>query len=105
MDKQRCPIEEIAEFLNSKIQGWINYQVKFRKHKLNSLFRILKGGLQSGREGGISAQVDLISKRASGSTDSRRITLNYLLIGKEDVLTHNFMYNKICMMGDYHVMF
>jgi len=38
-------IEEIAEFFNSKIQGWINYYGKFRKHKLNSLFRIFEGRL------------------------------------------------------------
>ena len=35
-------IEEIAEFFNTKIQGWINYYGKFRKHKLNSLFRIFE---------------------------------------------------------------
>ena len=35
-------IEDIAEFFNTKIQGWINYYGKFRKHKLNSLFRIFE---------------------------------------------------------------
>jgi len=35
-------IEEIAEFFNAKIRGWINYYGKFRKHKLNSLFRVLE---------------------------------------------------------------
>ncbi len=38
-------IEEIAEFFNTKIQGWINYYGKFRKYKLNSLFRIFEGRL------------------------------------------------------------
>jgi len=35
-------IEEIAEFFNSKILGWINYYGKFRKHRLNPLFRIFE---------------------------------------------------------------
>ncbi len=35
-------IEEIAEFFNAKIRGWINYYGKFRKHGLNSVFRILE---------------------------------------------------------------
>ena len=35
-------IEEIAEFFNAKIMGWINYYGKFRKHKLNPLFRIFE---------------------------------------------------------------
>jgi len=35
-------IEDIAEFFNTKIQGWINYYEKFRKHKLNPLFRIFE---------------------------------------------------------------
>ena len=38
-------IEDIAEFFNMKIQGWINYYGKFRKHKLYSLFRIFEGRL------------------------------------------------------------
>ena len=38
-------IEEIAEFFNSKILGWINYYGKFRKHSLNSLFRIFESRL------------------------------------------------------------
>ena len=32
-------IEEIAEFFERKIIGWINYYGKFRKHALNPLFR------------------------------------------------------------------
>jgi len=35
-------IEEIAEFFNAKILGWINYYGKFRKHRLNSLFRVFE---------------------------------------------------------------
>lgn len=35
-------IEDIAEFFNTKIQGWINYYGKFRKHRLNSLFRFFE---------------------------------------------------------------
>lgn len=35
-------IDEIAEFFNAKIRGWINYYGKFRKHKLNSVFRIFE---------------------------------------------------------------
>ena len=35
-------IEEIAEFFNAKIRGWINYYGKFRKHKLNGVFRVLE---------------------------------------------------------------
>lgn len=45
---QRCTnrsIEEIAEFFNAKIRGWINYYGRFRKHRLNPLFRIFKGRL------------------------------------------------------------
>ena len=38
-------IEEIAEFFNAKIEGWINYYGKFRKHRLNPLFRIFEGRL------------------------------------------------------------
>lgn len=38
-------IEEIAEFFNSKILGWIGYFGKFRKHKLNPLFRIFESRL------------------------------------------------------------
>jgi RNA-directed DNA polymerase len=38
-------IEDIAAFFNTKIQGWINYYGKFRKYKLNSLFRIFEGRL------------------------------------------------------------
>ena len=38
-------IEDIADFFNTKIQGWINYYGKFRKYKLNSLFRIFEGRL------------------------------------------------------------
>jgi group II intron reverse transcriptase/maturase len=38
-------IEEIAEFFNAKILGWINYYGKFRKHRLNPLFRVLEGRL------------------------------------------------------------
>ena len=35
-------IDQIAEFFNSKIKGWINYYGKFRKHKLYPLFRIFE---------------------------------------------------------------
>ena len=35
-------INQIAEFFNAKIRGWINYFGKFRKHKLNSIFRIFE---------------------------------------------------------------
>ncbi len=35
-------IDEIAEFFNAKIRGWINYYGKFRKHRLNSVFRIFE---------------------------------------------------------------
>jgi len=38
-------IEEIAEFFNAKIVGWINYYGKFRKHRLNPLFRIFESRL------------------------------------------------------------
>jgi RNA-directed DNA polymerase len=38
-------IEEIAEFFNAKILGWINYYGKYRKHRLNPLFRVLEGRL------------------------------------------------------------
>ena len=38
-------IEEVAEFFNAKILGWINYYGKFRKHKLNPLFRIFEARL------------------------------------------------------------
>lgn len=35
-------ISEIAEFFNAKIRGWINYFGKFRKHRLNTVFRIFE---------------------------------------------------------------
>ena len=35
-------IEEIAEFFNAKILGWINYYGKFRKYRLGSVFRIFE---------------------------------------------------------------
>ena len=38
-------INEIAEFFNAKIRGWINYYGKFRKHRLNSVFRIFESRL------------------------------------------------------------
>ena len=38
-------IEEIAEYFNPKIRGWINYYGKFGKRYLNSLFRIFEGRL------------------------------------------------------------
>ncbi len=47
-------IDEIADLFKTKIQGWINYYDKFRKYKLNSLFRIFKEDLFRGQEGGIS---------------------------------------------------
>ena len=38
-------IDEIAEFFNARIMGWINYYGKFRKYKLNPLFRIFDARL------------------------------------------------------------
>ena len=38
-------IEQIAEFFNAKILGWINYYGKFRKYKLYPLFRIFESRL------------------------------------------------------------
>jgi len=35
-------ISEIAEFFNAKIRGWINYYGKFRKYRLNTVFRIFE---------------------------------------------------------------
>ena len=35
-------ILQIAEFFNAKIRGWINYYGKFRKHRLNAVFRIFE---------------------------------------------------------------
>lgn len=35
-------IDQIAEFFNAKIRGWINYFGKFRKYELNSVFRIFE---------------------------------------------------------------
>jgi len=33
-------IEEIAEYFNSKLRGWLNYFGKFRRWKLNRIFKI-----------------------------------------------------------------
>jgi hypothetical protein len=35
------PISRIAELLNPKIRGWINYYSKFRKSELRKLFRVV----------------------------------------------------------------
>ena len=35
------PISRIAELINSKIRGWLNYYSKFRKSELRKLFRIV----------------------------------------------------------------
>ena len=98
-------IGDIAEFFNTEIQGWINYYGKIRKYKLIRYFVFLKGDSLSGQDGGISVLTSPISKRVNGFSDSRGIMLDCLFIGKEDLETCNFMYNKSRMMVDYHVRF
>jgi len=38
-------IEEIAEYFNSKLRGWLNYFGKFRRWKLNRIFKIFNARL------------------------------------------------------------
>jgi group II intron reverse transcriptase/maturase len=38
-------IEEIAEFFNSKLRGWLNYFGKFRRWKLNRIFKLFNARL------------------------------------------------------------
>ena len=40
-------IEEIAEYFNSKLRGWINYFGKFRRWRLNRIFKIFNGRLKN----------------------------------------------------------
>ena len=40
-------IEEIAEYFNSKLRGWLNYFGKFRRWKLNRIFKIFNGRLKN----------------------------------------------------------
>ena len=38
-------IEEIADYFNSKLRGWLNYFGKFRRWKLNRIFKLFNARL------------------------------------------------------------
>jgi len=43
-------IEEIAEYFNSKLRGWLNYFGKFRRRKLNRIYKIFNATDHLGEE-------------------------------------------------------